>query len=192
MEFIEKTTFSANYDKMYQDMTDFINNAGGWPVPQTLNNKKYPANQIGLKHRLNCDFPLIDAGGNLYDEVNQRFHSTESDFTEWVSIVPEYTKNIIQQLEQTENVKFGRIRYMRLQSKLGLSVHKDFEPRYHYVFDTNSNAFFGERLEGNITAQCYHIPNDSYFYKIDTTRDHFVFNGGWTDRIHLVLNVING
>lgn len=188
-QFITKTNITADYQLMYKDLTDLINLVG-WPEKQTIDGRNYPANQLSLKCRKNAVNQLMDAAGNLYDNEKQEFISKESDFSEWVDIVPQYTKSVILDLEQRENIKFGRIRIMRLMSKTGLSVHKDFEHRYHYAYDTNPNSFFGEKLDGAVTAQCYHIPNNSYFYIVDTTRDHFVYNGGWEPRIHLVMNVI--
>jgi hypothetical protein len=190
MDFITKTNFIADYQLMHKDMIDFINNAGGWPEAQTINGKYYSANQIGLKCRKNCEYPLIDSSGSLYDKEKGIFTGHERDFTEWVDNTPEYTKQRIQDLELYHNIKFGRIRYMRLMTKTGLSVHFDTEMRYHYVLETNINSFFGEKTEGELAARCYHLPTDSHFYIVDTTRNHFVYNGGWEPRIHLVLNII--
>lgn len=190
MNFITKTDFQADHNLMLKDMHDFINNAGGWPEAQTINGKYYSANQIGLKSRSNAEHPLIDSVGSLYDKVNKVFTGQESDFSEWVDIAPSYTKTVIEELEKAHNIKFGRIRYMRLMTKTGLSVHFDTETRYHYVLDTNDNAFFGEKTQGELAAKCYHIPTDGYFYHVDTTRNHFVYNGGWEPRIHLVINVL--
>ena len=78
---------------------------------------------------------------------------------------------------------------MLLEPKKGLSIHKDFDFRYHLVLNTNANALFGETMQGDVKAVCYHIPADGHVYKVDTTREHFVYNGGWEDRIHLVINV---
>lgn len=189
MNFITKTTFTADLTKMINDCDSLINKVG-WPDRQVIDGKIFPANQLGLKYRKGSTHPLTDAGGNLYDEKTETFISTESDFTEWVDECPSYMKQVILDLEKHENVKFGRIRLMRLMPKTGLTVHKDFEDRYHFVLSTNENAFFGEKLTGEVTAQCFHIPADSHFYKVDTTRDHFVYNGGWEPRIHLVINTI--
>lgn len=189
MNFITKTDFTADYQLMHKDLTDFINIAG-WPEPQTINGKYYSGNQIGLKCRRNAEHQLIDSNGSLYDKVNQVFIAQENDFSEWVDIAPTYTKEVIERLEKENNIKFGRIRYMRLMTKNGLSVHYDTETRYHYVLETNINSFFGEKTEGELAARCYHIPSDGYFYHVDTTRNHFVYNGGWEPRIHLVLNVL--
>lgn len=188
MNFITKTNFTADYQLMYKDFTDLINRVG-WPEDQTLDGKFYSGNQLGIKHRPEAKYPLLDAIGSLYDKATQEFTGYEYEFTEYVDELPEYTKNIIKQLEEHEGVKFGRIRYMRLLSKKGLSVHTDLEKRYHYVFDTNPNAFFGEKTEGELAAKCYHIPNDGSFYLVDVMRPHFVYNGGWEPRIHLVLDI---
>jgi hypothetical protein len=190
MDFITKTNFIAEYNQMYKDMTDFINIMGDWPDAQTINGKYYSANQIGLKCRKDCEHPILDSVGSLYDKEKGIFTGTERDFNQWVDNVPEYTRQRIEDLELYRNIKFGRIRYMRLMPKTGLSVHFDTETRYHYVLDTNINSFFGEKTEGELAAHCYHLPADSHFYHVDTTRKHFVYNGGWEPRIHLVLNVI--
>jgi hypothetical protein len=114
----------------------------------------------------------------------------ETDFTEWNS-VGAYTKSVIDELATSMGVKFGRIRYMRLLPKTGLSVHPDFEPRYHLVLKTNPYAYYLDCTPDNeVQAKCYHIPADGFFYKVDTLRNHSVFNGGWENRIHLVLTEI--
>jgi len=188
MNFITKTEFKADYQLMYKDMTDLINNVG-WPEDRTIDGKFYSGNQLGVKYRPGAQYPMLDCIGSLYDKATKTFTGYEHEFTEYVDELPEYTKNVIKQLETDANIKFGRIRYMRLLTKRGLSVHLDLEKRYHYVFDTNPNAFFGEKTEGELAAKCYHIPNDGHFYLVDTTREHFVYNGGWEPRIHLVLDV---
>lgn len=190
MNFITKTEFTADYNLMYRDMQELINLVG-WPEDQTIDGKFYSGNQLGVKYRPGAEYPLLDCTGSLYDKTTKTFTAHEYEFTEYVNELPDYTRNVIQQLEVDANIKFGRVRYMRLMTKRGLSVHYDLEKRYHYVFDTNPNAFFGLKTEGELAAKCYHIPNDGSFYLVDTTREHFVYNGGWEPRIHLVLDVIN-
>jgi hypothetical protein len=189
MDFIKRTNFSSDYNRMKQDLDNYLSLVGGWPEQTVLDGKYYSGNQLSVKHKKDAKYPIYDSVGSLYDKETQTFHSQEIDYTEYNEFLPEFTRIVIEQLEQHERVKFGRIRYMRLMSKTGLSVHTDLEYRYHYVFDTNVNAFFGEKTEGELAAKCYHIPNDSFFYKVDVTRPHFVYNGGWEPRIHLVLNV---
>jgi hypothetical protein len=151
------------------------------------NGKIYPANQIGLTYRPDAELPWRDASGSLFNRDTKEFEGRESDFILW-NDVGDYTRIVINELGELTGKKFGRIRYMRQDSKCGLSVHADFERRYHIVLETNPYAFFGDAtVDGEVTAKCYHIPADGHFYHVDTTRQHFVYNGGWTSRIHLVI-----
>jgi hypothetical protein len=145
-------------------------------------------NQIGLRHRPEATDLWLDAHGSLYDKQLNKYTSTENDFSVWNSQTPKYTKDVIEDLARQEGFKIGRVRYMRQMPKNGLSVHFDSEQRYHLVLETNSNAMFGfKERDGNVVAKCYHVPADGFFYKVDTTKEHFVYNGGWEPRIHLVI-----
>ena len=185
MNFIEKIDFKVNLEKIKQDL-EHILNIYAWPPEDFINHT--PSNQIGLTYRKNAEDIWLDAGGSLYDHKIKKFIAEEKDFTEFNSEVGSYTKNIINELSKKENIDFGRIRYMKADQKRGLSIHKDLECRYHLVIKTNPGALFGEYhgAEG-VAATCFHLPADGYFYKVDTTRDHFIYNGGWDERIHLVL-----
>lgn len=185
--FIEKLNFTADMNLMLSDLQNTISTIG-WPEQKIVDGDRvYHANQLGLTYRLGSTQPWYDASGSLYDKELRHFTGKETDFTEWNN-VGNYTRSIIEQLGSIHGIKFGRCRYMRLLPKTGLSVHADFEPRYHYVFKTNPHAYFLDCTADNeLRAKCYHIPADGQFYKVDTTREHSVFNGGWEERIHLVL-----
>lgn len=185
-QYIRKTNIHCDYNQMKQDLDNLINTLG-WPERTVYDGKIYPANQIGLTYRKGAEQPLLDATGSLATYEDNKLVSTEYEFTEWVDIAPEYTKNKILELAERENISIGRVRYMRLPSKMGLTVHEDFEERYHFVFDTNINSFFGFKTEGEQQAVCYHMPQSDTFYKVNTTVPHFVYNGGWEPRIHLVI-----
>jgi hypothetical protein len=185
--FIKKIDFFADLQKMRDDLNELIK-IKNWPDRQVIDGKIIPANQLGLTYRIGAKDPWIDASGSLYDKELNIVISKESDFSCWNDLPSEYTKDIIELLAEKEKTKFGRIRYMRSMPKTGLSIHSDFEKRYHYVLDTNPDALFGEKVDENeVVAKCYHIPADGYFYKVDTTKPHFVYNGGWSPRIHLVI-----
>lgn len=184
-KFITKTSFSINLDQIKNDLEQLllVN-----PWPETDFHKQLPGNQLGVTYRPGAENRWLDASGSLYDKNLQKFIGKESDFTEYNEHLPCYTRGAIEQLAACENTQFGRIRFMQLMPKTGLSVHPDFEHRYHLALVTNKYAYFGEHINAiNVSAKCYHIPSDGYFYKVDTTRDHFVYNGGWEPRIHLVL-----
>jgi len=59
------------------------------------------------------------------------------------------------------------------------------------LYDPVTNSFTssdGEAVNDNeLSAKCYNIPADGSFYRVDTTKEHFVYNGGWEPRIHLVI-----
>jgi hypothetical protein len=185
MEFIQKINFLADINQVKSDLDEILKYTH-WTLP---NNKIH--NQIGIRHRKNAQDVWMDSAGSLYDKDLKCFLGKESDFSEWNPMLPEYTKNLLEKLMFEENIKIGRARFMRAVPRQGLTVHYDFEPRYHLVLQTNPNAFFGEKVnDNNVVAKCYHIPADGHFYKVDTSRNHFIYNGGTEDRIHLVLNVI--
>ena len=154
-----------------------------------LNLTDWSGNQIGLTHRALPQANLWkDCIGSLYNKEKNIELVAESEFTEINTQTPEYLKHILEQLANNENIKLGRIRFMRLQQHQGLSVHKDTSVRYHLVLETNQYSYIAQGLDqSSIKAVCYHIPADGYFYKVDTTKEHFVYNGGKTDRIHLVI-----
>jgi hypothetical protein len=182
--FITKTSYQINLSQMQEDLRELLS---VHPWPEINFEKKLPGNQLGITHRPNASDIILDSSGSLYDAETKQFRGKESDFTQWNLDTPSYTKQVIENLAAQEGTSFGRIRFMRLMPKTGLSVHRDFNYRYHLAIDTNKYAYFGEHTDSEIYARCYHIPADGYFYKVDTTRDHFVYNGGWEPRIHLVI-----
>ena len=185
MNFITKINFNVDLDNVISDLNSLL---AVHPWPEINFEKQLPGNQLGITYRPGAENIILDASGSLYDKKLEKFTAKETDFTLWNPNTPSYTRSIIEKLAEFENTKFGRIRFMRLMPKTGLSVHPDFEQRYHLVLNTNKYAYFGEHvgLEDQ-AAKCYHVPADGYFYKVDTTREHFVYNGGWEPRVHLVI-----
>lgn len=171
-DFINKLQYTADLDKINHDLDQILNNYCSWNVTK----------QIGLRHRDNCENHWLDASGGLDSAEHEQL------FCNWNPDCPEYTKSVLQELAEQENISWGRIRFMCADSKQGLSMHYDHQPRYHLVLKTNPSAVFGECFNHHqpIRATCYHIPANGHWYKVDTTREHFVFNAGLTPRIHLV------
>jgi len=183
MKFIEQTDFKVNLDWAIQDMEEILDHFNfDWQNGSVL------GNSIGLNHRPGAENPYLDNFGSLYDKEQGKFVAKETDFCEWVPGMPSYTKEIIEELAEREKFNIGRVRYLRLQKRSGLSVHIDMEPRYHLVLKTHPNAFIGKTVQGEEhAALCYHMPADGHFYRADTEQEHFVYNGSWEDRIHLVI-----
>ena len=185
-KFIEKLSTSVDLEQVRKDLADILK-LQDWPVSELKVGTKTVSNQISLRHRPNVENTWLDGIGSLKDDSGNNV-AHESDFTIWNDQLPEYTRSILEELSKKENVTFGRVRFMRLHSKSGLTIHTDFEIRYHLVIYTNRFALFGHAYEGSEElAKCYHVPADGYFYKVDTTLGHFVYNAGKEDRIHLVI-----
>lgn len=173
--FTEKTTLQLNHQSMCNDFAQVITTYN-WPI----------SNQIGLRHRIGAADQWQDGVGSLYNYEAEEHNAVETDFTEWNLHTPEYTKQQIIELADNFNFKIGRVRYMRLMPKTGLTVHADTEIRFHYVLETNPYSYVCSHSQSG-HAMCYHLPANGFFYQVDTTRSHFVYNGGKTGRIHLVI-----
>lgn len=147
-----------------------------------------PENQIGLTYRVGATDLWKDSAGSLYDRENLIELSSENAFTEFNQNVPSYTIDILDQLAKQENFKLGRVRYMLLESKKGLTVHYDTSIRYHLVIETNPYSYIAHTTKtSSVKAMCYHLPADGHFYRVDTRQEHFVYNGGAEPRIHIVI-----
>lgn len=179
MKFVEYTDVYSDYTKMHEAANEIITSVG-WTN----------RNQIGLKYRPGNSEPWFDATGSLFDRQKNILIKQEADFTEWNSIPP-YLKTEILRLALTAGFKVGRARLMRLLPHTGLSVHCDTETRYHYVIETNPKSYICESDEVingiESCARCYHLPADGQWYHLNTVKKHWVYNGGPTPRIHLVV-----
>lgn len=174
MSFISKTNIKVDLSKIKIDLNSILKLVN-WPH----------TNQIGLTYRPGCENIWYDSVGSLYDRDTGKFFAKESDFTEFNSSTPDYLRSCLELLKNEEKIKLGRVRFMKLMPKTGLSLHVDDSVRYHLAIETNPGAFYADvpGPGGTLT----HIPADGCFYKVDTTRKHFVYNAGWTPRIHLVI-----
>lgn len=168
--------------------TSIINNE----LQTILKVTNWSKNQIGLRHRANAENIWSDSVGSMYDYTTKSFKYTEADFNNWSVSENTYVRQQIELLSEKLNFKVGRVRFMKLLPHCGLSIHYDNELRYHLVIDTNpksyicvNNAVSNNNLE--IVSQCYHIPKDNHWYKVNTKKIHWVYNGGETERIHLVV-----
>lgn len=175
--FLKKLNVTSDSDRVYDELAEIL--------------KEHPwhfKGQIGLRHRKDATDPWNDAVGTLYNV-------TESEFTDWTIDSSYYVRQEIEKLQKTLNIEIGRARFMVLGPRQGLSVHKDNEVRYHLVLRTNENAFISHAVTDNnpnrsellTTAVCYHLPKDNNWYQVDTREIHWVYNGGFMDRIHLVV-----
>ena len=80
--------------------------------------------------------------------------------------------------------KIGRMRFLMKPPRSCLSWHRDPEKRIHIPIITNP----GCRMV--IEDESYHMPADGSVYITDNSKYHNFFNGGETDRLHLVSTLI--
>jgi hypothetical protein len=149
--------------------------------------------QLCLTHRDGAANIWHDGAGSLFSKQDNTFKFKETDFCNWNLNTNSYIRNQIELLLTNNNFKLGRVRVMRLLPKIGLSVHCDKEVRYHLVLKTNRFSYIVEDMMANsdhekVQAICYHLPQDNHWYKVDTTRHHWVYNGGSEERIHIVVS----
>jgi len=176
--FVEKLSYVSDYKIVRQDLDTVLANYVNW----------LPYNQIGLRHRDNCQDQWKDSCGGLHDPETKLPISSEAEFSNWNDYCPDYTKQIVTELALHEKINLGRVRYMLAMPKTGLSMHFDKEIRYHLVLQTNISAIFGECFRNNaVRSICYHLPANGHWYKVNTRKEHFIYNGGWEPRIHLVV-----
>ncbi len=181
--FIRKLNLSSDISLVLKDLETILTQTS-WEE----------TNQVGLTHRQNASDPWLDSVGSLHYDYEPETRPKESDFCVWNPLTPEYVTEQIRRLCEIEKCKVGRVRFMRLHSKRGLSVHSDSETRFHLALKTNSKAYFGQTIHPKkgtsdlpIRSISYHIPADGNWYEVDTTKEHFVYNGGTEERIHLVV-----
>jgi hypothetical protein len=176
--FVKKLSLTADLEKMKQDL-DFVLTKTEWGLE----------NQIGLAYRKGATNLWKDCVGSLWDRENDIELVKEEEFTEINPEAPAYTMLKLKELAVSEGFKLGRIRYMRLMPKTGLTVHTDSSVIYHYVLDTNVHSYIYHTTQntGSIKTVGYHLPNDGCFYKVDTKIFHYVYNAGKTPRVHLVI-----
>ena len=180
---IKKLNFKSDLS-LYRQLSSEIIDKVGWGI----------TNQIGLRSLSNSSDPWFDSVGSLFDRTTNTFKNTESNFNVWNLDPTNYIRQQIEKLQDIENINVGRIRIMKLLPKHGLSVHRDNEFRYHFVLKTNNKAYFSFNNNNNISTSdvtevgtFYHIPADSHWYFVDTTKVHWVYNGGDDERIHIVV-----
>ncbi len=125
--------------------------------------------------------------------------SSDSDYPVFISEFRDtYFFKVWEDMMQAVEGGICRMRLMKLEHKGCLSFHEDFCVRYHIPIVTNPRAFFFMNESGQFpiptddirlgALAAYHLPADGSVFKVDTTRDHTVYNGGKPERVHLVMS----
>jgi Aspartyl/Asparaginyl beta-hydroxylase len=176
--FIEKTQLVCQHDKIQDDLTTVLNQYAPWTE----------FNQISLRHRPDYTDDWYDGVGSTYDSTQKKYRFAEKDFSQVNRLLPNFCQAALEQLSIYLDKPLGRARFMRLLPKTGLSIHKDNEERYHLAIKTNSNAIIAEVFDDSaVRCTGYHIPANNFWYRVNTEKLHFVYNGSFEERIHLVV-----
>jgi hypothetical protein len=186
--FLKKLNLTAPAQAVLADLQQLLDNKILADVWQDMN-------QLALNSQPTSIDCWRDGTGSLYSSSIGGYRAHEVDFTQWNIDNTWTVRRCIEELQEHLDIRLGRIRFMRLPPKTGLSVHKDAEVRYHLVLKTNPGAQVAhattdmnlDRSELPTTASCYHLPLDNHWYELDTREVHWVYNGGLEERIHLVV-----
>lgn len=181
--FVQKLDVKTDSERVLNEIEQLIS-VYGWGT----------TNQLCLNHRENTTDQWFDGCGSRLNRETGTIKYSEYDFKYWNTDISEWLQSEFNSLIQTRNFKIGRTRAMLLRPKTGLSVHSDSEVRYHLVLQTNSYCYIAEDYTGSpraaingIRATCYHLPLNNHWYLVNTRQQHWVYNGGNTDRIHVVI-----
>ena len=104
----------------------------------------------------------------------------------YTELLPEFAGTYFEHVV-TELRSIGAIGRTRLNLKEPFNVnsfHRDPEPRVHIPIHTNPGCMFV------VNHHVTHLPADGSTYYTDTRGYHTAFNGGDTDRVHLVAAVL--
>jgi hypothetical protein len=159
-------------------------------------------NQIALScQRDECGLPcqeLAHGSATLYSKVGGEMVRDDEWYDDFIpGFKHTYFYTIWNELKE-EYGNVYRMRLMKLKYKECLSFHLDFYKRYHIPIITNDRSFLfineaneipwitdDIRVPGIVT---YHLPAMGNMYLVDTLKYHAAYNGGNSDRIHLVFS----
>ena len=165
-----------------------------WPEKVLGGNTQY--HQVCLTKKAGEESPqcYYDGVGGAYrtmvdgQEVIRQQQLDEKDYSVFI---PEFSHTYFKEVYDTlmeyckehYDGKLGRVRLMKSKPRTCLSWHRDPEARIHVPIITN----IGAKLI--IEDEVKHLPIGRAWYT-NTVFYHSQFNGGETDRVHLVTSVI--
>ncbi len=159
-------------------------------------------NQIALScRRANCGLSrqeLAHGSATLQSLVDGEMVRDDAWYDDFIpGFKHTYFYDIWNELKE-EYEKVFRMRLIKLEHKGCLSFHADFYKRYHVPIITNDRSFFFINEANEIpwitdeirvpSIVTYHLPATGNMYSVDTMKYHTVYNGGNSDRIHLVFS----
>lgn len=147
------------------------------------------------RDRFNSVDQIILRGENWFEGIGSTYRLKEgkhtvsqNDFTTTTKrLSGTYLDLVIKDVEkfaaETDGVKIGRIRIMRLKSKACYTLHKDQEEfRYHIPLSTDDRCFF---VVGDEIAR---MPEVGKLYRLRTNHHHTAVNASWQSRTHILFD----
>ena len=171
------------YDNWRETMSEYFKALGKIDVSRALSQFNPIINhmietgtdQFGLKGRLNANQDLDFGEGKtrIGVKLEDWDHWRDDNYNQaWLkSFLDELSPRII-----------GRIRVMRMRSRLCYSWHRDLTPRIHVPLITHPDNFMV------INNESKHLYRGSYWWT-DTTKFHTAMNCSDKDRFHIVIEV---
>jgi len=146
---------------------------------------KYPfpdSRQICLtncEHDAPAEARLYGGSGRLTDGDEFKFRTFNEEFK------GTYFHEIYRRI--SEKYVVGRTRIALLKPRQCYSMHRDVSLyRYHVAIFTNPECFLVYEQFG-----IRHIPADGNIYRIHSRERHSAFNGGESDRYHLIIEIMS-
>jgi hypothetical protein len=137
----------------------------------------------GLTHRRNAPDPWLDAGEGQFDQITGRKRFEEEEFSEF----NEQCRDLVfYDIYQSVPFRIGRMRLITLHPVDLYHMHTDSTRKAHVAIETNEDCRLCFR-----TGLTYHVPVDGRVHVFDTTVPHFAFNAGESDRVHLVMSILD-
>tara|TARA_B100001996_G_scaffold76295_1_gene56367 strand:- start:113 stop:748 length:636 start_codon:yes stop_codon:yes gene_type:complete len=189
-KYIEKfDNFNFNIEKIKAEFLTIFYEIKVWSKDDP---DLYDFNAICVNQKPND--PKSISGGNLrgkywtypksdWNEEERLININEAEYTEVCSPFKDtYIEEVYNIIKSKWRI--GRMRFLMKPPRSCLSWHRDPEKRIHVPIITNP----GCRMV--IEDESYHMPADGSVYITDNSKYHNFFNGGETDRLHLVATLI--
>lgn len=157
--FLEKTDFKVDLEGL---RADYLKNLELWPMHK---------NRIALNNHDGVDEYVKNNGQRLI-------------YTEFKHMNSIFKNTIWEDTLKLFPGKIGRARLMILPHEKLLTVHRDYEVRWHIALFTDPSCVTYD-FEDKVG---YNIPDDGYIYRLDGRKLHTVFNcSNNFNRVHLVV-----
>jgi len=136
---------------------------------------------ISLTHRPGATDPFYDGNQSQFDQLGRKVYR-EDLFTVFNE---ELRDTYFWTVYRSLPFRIGRMRLIVLPPATIYRMHRDATKRAHLAITTNPDCRLTWR-DGN----SFHVPADGSVYVTDTTIEHTAYNAGRSERVHLVMSMV--